>query len=92
MGLIRFLAIAFLIYWAVRLLMRFVMPFLAKYVLKKASQKMQNQMNQQPNSSNSGDKIYDRGDVEIRTKPKSSSSDISSAGDDEYVDFEEVKD
>jgi hypothetical protein len=68
------------------------MPFLAKYVMKKASQKMQDQMNQQPKRNASGEKIYDKGDIEIRKKPDSSSSNVSSAGDDEYIDFEEVKD
>jgi len=94
MGLIRFLAIALIIYSVFRLLMRYVFPWLAKYVLRKASQQMQDQMNQQRNGNREpkAEKIYDKGNVEIRKTSKTLGNKTSSASDDEYVDFEEVKD
>lgn len=74
-------------------MMRYVFPWVAKYVLRKASQSMQDQMNSQMNNNGSpkAEKIYDNGNVEIR-KSKTSANKTASAGDDEYVDFEEVKD
>jgi hypothetical protein len=93
MGLIRFLAIALIFYAIFKLMMRYVFPWVAKYVLRKASQQMQDQMNNQMNNGGApkAEKIYDKGNVEIR-KSKTSGNKAASAGDDEYVDFEEVKD
>jgi hypothetical protein len=50
---------------------------------------MNNQMNN--GGAPKAEKIYDKGNVEIR-KSKTSGNKAASAGDDEYVDFEEVKD
>lgn len=93
MGLIRFLAIAIIGYYVFKMVMRFLIPMLAKVALKKASEHMTQQMNQQMGGQqNRGEKIYDSGKVEIRKTQQSSGQKSQSAGDDEYVDFEEIKD
>ncbi|MEX2595549.1 MAG: DUF4834 family protein [Salibacteraceae bacterium] len=85
MGLIRFLAIAFVIYMAFRLLTRFILPWIARQFIKKASKSMQDQMK----SRTEGDKVYEEGEITIR-KTKSERASTKKKDDDEYIDFEEV--
>ncbi len=85
MGLLRFAAIAFLIYLLFRLIVRFLLPWLAKYFVKKATQNLQDQMN----AKTEGEKIYQDEKVVIRKTNQKKSGDSKST-DDEFVDFEEV--
>ena len=85
MGLLRFAAIAFVIYLIFRLIARFLLPLLGKYFVKKATQKMQDQMK----TKTEGEKIYQDEKVIIRkTNPNKTNN--SKSNDDEFVDFEEV--
>ena len=85
MGLIRFLAIAAVIYLLFRIIARFVLPLLARSVFKKASKQMEEQMKQRTQ----GEKVYQDKDVTIR-KTDQSTKRGGSDQDDEYIDFEEV--
>jgi len=84
MGLIRFLAIAFLIYFGFKLLVRFFLPLLGKYAIKKASENMQ----EQAKRAQDGPKVYEQGNVTIR-KPAGGNT-RSKSNDEEYVDFQEI--
>lgn len=91
-NLFRFLAIAIIGYYVFKILMRFLIPILAKLALKKASDHMNQKMNEQMGGQqNNGEKIYASGKVEIR-KPQQSGQKTTSSGDEEYIDFEEIKD
>ena len=85
MGLIRIIGIALIIYLIIRLITRFILPLAARYFMRKASETLQEQVK----TRQSGQKIYEEGEVTIRkTQQKSSESKASDSGD--YVDFEEV--
>lgn len=84
MGLIRFLAIALLIYFGFKLLVRFFLPLLGKYAIKKASESMQ----EQAKRTQEGPKVYEQGNVTIRKPAAGNSRNRSS--DEEYVDFQEI--
>jgi hypothetical protein len=85
MGLLRFAAIAFVIYLIFRLIARFVLPLLAKYFVKKATQNMHERVQTQ----SEGEKIYQDEKVIIR-KTNQKKANESKSNDDEFVDFEEV--
>ena len=85
MGLLRFAAIAFVIYLIFRFIARFVLPLLAKYFVKKASQNMEERVK----TKSEGEKIYQDEKVIIRKTNPNKTND-SKSNDDEFVDFEEV--
>lgn len=94
MGLIRFLGIALMFYGIWMLLRRYILPMLGRVLVKKATEKMQDQMNQQfgGQARPKAEKVYQSGNVEITKTKQSKSSTQSASSDDEYVDFEEIKD
>lgn len=87
MGLLRFLALAALIYLLFRIIARYILPWLTKKVVKKATERMQEQVKKQQD----GEKVYQDEKVIIR-KGKGNQRPIEdkSGNDDEYIDFEEV--
>jgi hypothetical protein len=86
MGLLRFLALAALVYLLFRITARFVLPWLTKKVVKKATERMEEQVKQRQQ----GQKIYQDEKVTIRKTQDSSKKGKNNTDDDEYVDFEEV--
>jgi hypothetical protein len=86
-GLIRLLAIIFLVYLVFRLAARFLFPLVARYFMKKAASTMEEHMK----SQKSGEKVFQEGDVEIR-KMDNPNSQAASDRQDDYIDFEEIDD
>jgi lipopolysaccharide export LptBFGC system permease protein LptF len=86
MGLLRFLALAALVYLLFRIIARFLLPWLTKKVVKKATERMEEQVKQRQQ----GQKIYQDEKVTIRKTQDSSKKGKNNTDDDEYVDFEEV--
>tara|TARA_B110000046_G_scaffold127747_1_gene134141 strand:- start:1791 stop:2045 length:255 start_codon:yes stop_codon:yes gene_type:complete len=67
-----------------RLIVRYILPMLGLYVVKKASKNMEEKMKEK----SQGQKIYQKGDTEIRLKSNQNGS--SNSKTDDYIDFEEV--
>ena len=84
MGLLKFLAVVFLVILAIRLIGRLILPLLGKYAIQKVNKTMQERMETQ----SKGNKIYEDGDVTIRRKKEDKNT--SGNRDDEYVDFQEI--
>ncbi len=86
-GLLRTLAIFFLVYWGIKLFVRYVLPLLGIWAIKKAGKKFseqaQEQQAQRTQRNGSENVIKDDGSVRI-TK----SDNKYDSGD--YVDYEEV--
>ncbi len=86
MGLLRFLAIAALLYLIFRIIGRFVLPWLTKKAVKKATERMEEQVKQRQQ----GQKIYQDEKVTIRKTDQKNKPGKDNSNDDEYIDFEEV--
>ncbi|MCO4806390.1 MAG: hypothetical protein KC456_07345 [Flavobacteriales bacterium] len=84
MGLLKFLAVVFLVILAIRLIGRLILPLLGKYAINKVTETMRERQESQSN----GNKIYQDGDVTIRRKDEGKNT--SSSRDEEYVDFQEI--
>lgn len=84
-GLLRTLAIIFLVFWGFRIIGRYILPWLGKWAIRKAGQRMQDQVNVnfQQSQKRREDVIKDDGNIKI-SKTKSSSD------EGEFVDFEEI--
>ena len=80
----RFLLIILLVIIGFRLFVRFVFPLIAKYFVKKASDSIQ----EQTKRKTQGEKVFEKGDIEIR-KPRRPDN-RSKDSDDDYVDYTEV--
>jgi len=84
-GLLRTLAIIFLVFWGFRIFTRYVLPLFGRRAIKKAGQKMQYQAkaNYQRAQQRNEHVIKDDGKVKIsKSKPSSDQGD--------FVDFEEI--
>ncbi|GAB5538864.1 MAG: hypothetical protein Salg2KO_09670 [Salibacteraceae bacterium] len=68
-----------------RLLIRFLLPILGKFAIKKVTENMKEQSKRKTD----GEKVYQKGDIEIRKSNKNSAGGGNS--DDEYVDYTEVE-
>ena len=85
-GLLRTLAIFFLVYWGIKLFVRYVLPLLGIWAIKKAGKKFSEQAQEQAQRGRAGGReniIKDDGSVKITKSDKNYDS-----GD--YVDYEEV--
>jgi hypothetical protein len=82
--ILKLLAIILAVVLSFRLIVRYLLPMLGLYVVKKASKNMEEKRKAQ----NQGQKIYQKGDTEIRVKSDKTKS--SGSDSDDYVDFEEV--
>ena len=82
--ILKLLAIILAVVLSFRLIVRYLLPMLGLYVVKKASKNME----EKRKSQNQGQKIYQKGDTEIRVKSDKTKS--SGSDSDDYVDFEEV--
>ena len=66
-------------------MIRYLLPALGLFVVKKASKNMEEQMKKKTQ----GERIYSKGDTEIRMKSNRTNT-TSSAGDDDFVEYEET--
>jgi hypothetical protein len=82
--IVKLLAIILAVVLSFRLIVRYLLPMLGLYVVKKASKNMEEKRKAQ----NQGQKIYQKGNTEIRVKSDKTKS--SGSDSDDYVDFEEV--
>ena len=87
MGLLRLLFIVAAVYLIFRIIGRYVLPWLMRYAVNKAG----NQMKEQMKTRTEGEKIYQDEKVTIR-RTQNKANGNGSSQDDEYVDFEEIKD
>ena len=80
----RVLLIILLVIIGFRLFVRFVLPLITKYFVKKAT----DSIHEQAKRKTQGEKVFEKGDIEIRKprKPDNRSKD----SDDDYVDYTEV--
>ena len=81
-GVLKFILILLLIYYAFKILTRLFGPLLLKYVTKKAGEKFQQHFDQyqQPTASDNNGATIDK-----EPNPKSKNKDVG-----EYIDFEEI--
>ena len=82
--ILKLIAIILAVVLSFRLIIRYILPALGLYVVKKASKNMEEKMK----TKSQGQKIYQKGDTEIRMKSNNQGS--SNSNSDEFVDFEEV--
>lgn len=87
MGLLRLLAIIFIVYLVFRLAARFLFPLLAKYFIRKATSNMEERVK----SQQAGKKVFEEGDIEIRKMDRRQDGGSSANNEDDYIDFEEVE-
>ena len=81
-GLIRTLAIFFMIYYGIKLLARYVFPLFIKHTVSKMEERMRNQQEAQAPQQKVGE-------ISIDKKPPASKSIPDDSG--EYIDYEEVE-
>ena len=86
MGLIKFILIFLVVYYAFKFVARLVLPFLVQYLFKKTQQNMQDQFGgPQPPLKK------EEGEITIHPPKKGSQKDNSKGDSGEFVDFEEVE-
>lgn len=90
-GVIRTIAIIFLIIYGFRLLARYVFPFLLKRWMNKKMKEFQNQGQHQFNEQQKAKEFAKQheGEVKIKSRGKSSKPESEDLGD--FVDYEEVE-
>lgn len=90
-GVIRTIAIIFLIIYGFRLLARYVFPFFLKRWMNKKMREFQHQGQQQFNQQEQAKEFVKQheGEVKIKSRGKSSKPESGDLGD--FVDYEEVE-
>lgn len=81
-GIIKFLVIAFIVYYSLKLVGRYILPFLLKIWIKRMTQKFGNMGGFQQNNQEESTTIRKEPEPKKKIIPKDQG---------EYIDFEEVK-
>jgi len=83
MGIIKFLIIAIIVLWVIRLLMRIIFPMVVKNAFSKMQQQATGQQQQRP--------VRPEGTISIDHMPKKEKRKGNADNLGDFVDYEEVK-